>query len=212
MKIINKFLVAALLVIPFFANASEVEPQTEPTSVNMVVNDNPKLMYDFMPYIGATAPKWILNINKVVGKSTNTIKTLVYREDSSPNTYTFTVIDDLLYSVDVRLGNYDSKNWTVENKYEKLGVASGIADSLQANGFIMSIDKSNRNVRYFQKGKIVVALDNYKTQYKKDSNDSAIMVSFTHKDVTETIKQREVEIVNRMAIEKQNEYRDLIGK
>lgn len=205
---------AALLLIPFFANAGEAVTETEPTPTysNVVVNDNPKLMYDFMPYIGAAAPKWILNINKAVGKSNKTIKTLVYREDSSPNTYTFTVIDDLLYSVDVRLGNYDSKNWTVEDKYQKLGVASGIADSLQANGFAMTIDKSNRNVRYFQKGQVIVALDNYKTQYKKDSNDSAIMVSFTHKDVTETIKKREVEIVNRMAIEKQNEYRDLIGK
>lgn len=201
---------AALLVIPCLAIASEVE--VKPTPLNEVVNDNPKLMYDFMPFIGAAAPKWILNINKEIGDSKKTIKTLVYREASSPNTYTFNIIDDLLYSVDVRLGNYDSKNWTLEDKYEKLGVASGIADSLQANGFAMSIDKSNRDVRYFQKGQMVVTLDNYKTQYKKGSNDSAIMVSFTHKNVTETIKNREVEIVNRIAIEKQNEYRDLIGK
>lgn len=207
---------ATLLVIPLFANASEVQtepaPVTLPVNVNENVNDNPKLMYDFMPYIGAAAPKWILNINKEVGNSRKTIKTLVYKEPLSPNTYTFTVIDDLLYSVDVRLGNYESKNWTVEDKYQKLGVASGIADSLQANGFEMRIDKSNKSVRYFQKGQVVVSLDNYKTQYKKGSNDSAIMVGFTHKEVVETIKKQEVDIVNRMAIEKQNEYRDLIGK
>jgi hypothetical protein len=209
-KIINKFLVAALLVIPLIANASEVETEPASVSVPVNVNDNPKLMYDFIPYIGAKVPKWITNVDKQVEKSNKIIKTFFYFE--SPNTYTFTVIDDILYSVEVRLGNYDFKNWTVENKYQKLGVASGIADSLQANGFTMSIDKTNTNIRYFQKGDVVVTLDNYKTQYKKDSNDSSILVSFTNNKVTEKIKKLEVDIVNQMAIEKQSEYRDLIGK
>lgn len=198
----KKYLLAALLVIPMFANASD----------NDIVNENPKLMYDFIPYIGAIAPKWILDIDPKESESKKVVKTIDYKDPSNGNEYTFNVIDTMLHSVEVRIGNYDKKRWTLEDKYQKLGIASGIADSLQANGFNMRINKGEPNVRYFQKDIMVVTLDNYKTQYKKDSRDSAILVVFTNSQVAEKIKPLEVSVVNRMAIEHQTEYKDLIGK
>lgn len=200
---IKKYLLAALLVLPMLANASD----------NETVNENPKLMYDFIPYIGATAPKWILNIDQKESESKKVVKTIMYKDPSNGNEYTFNVIDTMLHSVEVRIiDKYEKQRWTLEDKYRKLGIASGIADSLQANGFSMRINKGEPNVRYFKKDSMVVTLDNYKTQYKKDSRDSAILVVFTNSEVDEKIKQLEISVVNRMAIERQSEYKDLIGK
>lgn len=200
---IKKYLLAALLVLPMLVNASD----------NETVNENPKLMYDFIPYIGATAPKWILNIDQKESESKKVVKTIMYKDPSNGNEYTFNVIDTMLHSVEVRIiDKYEKQRWTLEDKYRKLGIASGIADSLQANGFSMRINKGEPNVRYFKKDSMVVTLDNYKTQYKKDSRDSAILVVFTNSEVDEKIKQLEISVVNRMAIERQSEYKDLIGK
>lgn len=193
---------AILCLIPMIATAS----------------DNPKVMYDFIPYLGARAPDWVMNINKTESASNKVVKTLIYEEPNADNQYIFTLFDDILYSVEVRIGKYDrlgrhnKDQWTVEDKYEKLGIASGLADSLQANGFSMIRDKNDSKVRYFEKGDVFISLDNYQTQYKKDSDDPAILVVFSNKKFTLQVEKHRPDIISRLAIEHQGLYKDLIGK
>ena len=192
----KKYLIAIFLLIPMIVTA----------------NDNPKVMYDFIPYLGARAPDWIMNINKRESESNKVIKTIVYEEMTSLNVYTFTLFDDIVYSVEVRIGKIGKEPWTVEDKYKKLGIASGLADSLQANGFTMTVNKNDSKVRYFEKGDVVISLDNYQTQYKKDSNDPAILLTFINNKFTQQVIKRRPDIISRLSIEHKDAYKDLIGK
>lgn len=192
----KKYLIAIFLLIPMMVTA----------------NDNPKVMYDFIPYLGARAPDWIMNINKRESESNKVIKTFVYEEMTSLNVYTFTLFDDIVYSVEVRIGKIGKEPWTVEDKYKKLGIASGLADSLQANGFTMTVNKNDSKVRYFEKGDVVISLDNYQTQYKKDSNDPAILLTFINNKFTQQVIKRRPDIISRLSIEHKDDYKDLIGK
>lgn len=192
----KKYLIAIFLLIPMIVTA----------------NDNPKVMYDFIPYLGARAPDWIMNINKRESESNKVIKTIVYEEMTSLNVYTFTLFDDIVYSVEVRIGKIGKEPWTVEDKYKKLGIASGLADSLQANGFTMTVNKNDAKVRYFEKGDVVISLDNYQTQYKKDSNDPAILLTFINNKFTQQVIKRRPDIISRLSIEHKDAYKDLIGK
>ena len=192
----KKYLIAIFLLIPMIVTA----------------NDNPKVMYDFIPYLGARAPDWIMNINKRESESNKVIKPIVYEEMTSLNVYTFTLFDDIVYSVEVRIGKIGKEPWTVEDKYKKLGIASGLADSLQANGFTMTVNKNDSKVRYFEKGDVVISLDNYQTQYKKDSNDPAILLTFINNKFTQQVIKRRPDIISRLSIEHKDAYKDLIGK
>lgn len=193
---------AILLLIPMAANAS----------------DSPKVMYDFIPYLGARAPDWVLNIDKTESASNKVVKTLIYEEPNADNQYIFTLFDDILYSVEVRIGKYNklvkkkTDVWTIEDKYKKLGIASGIADSLQANGFSMTVNRNDSKVRYFEKGDIMISLDNYQTQYKKDSNDDSILLTFDNKKFLEQVIKHRPDIISRLSIEHKDAYKDLIGK
>lgn len=193
---LKKYLMAIVLLIPMVATAS----------------DNPKLMYDFIPYLGARAPDWIMNVNKSESASNKVVKTIVYEETTSDNVYTYTLFDDILFSVEVRIGKNGKEKWTVEEKYKKLGIASGLADSLQANGFTMSTNRNDSKVRYFEKGDVFITLDNYQTQYKKDSQDPAILLVFSNNKFTAQVEKHRPDIISRLSIEHQGLYKDLIGK
>lgn len=190
---LKKYLMAILLSISALASA----------------NDNPQVMYDVMPYIGARAPDWVLNINKEESSSSKIIKTIVYAKDD--NTYTYTLFDDILYSVEVRL-NTKKNDWTVEEQYKKLGIAHGVADSLIANGFKMSKDNNNTKMRLFDKGDIKIVLDNYQTQFLSNSQDPAITLVITNNKFVEQVKKHQEDILSRLAVEHKNTYKDLIGK
>lgn len=187
---------AILLFIPMVATA----------------NDNVKVMYDFMPYIGAKAPDWVTNLNPRESASKKVVKTFIQEDTTSENVYTFTLFDDILYSVEVRIGKNGTPRWTVEEKYKKLGIASGIADSLQANGFTMTTNRNDLKVRYFEKGDMFISLENYQTQYNKNNNDPAILMTFTNNKFTEQVTKHRPDIISRLAIEHQLLYKDLIGK
>jgi len=190
---LKKYLIAILLSIPLLASA----------------NDNPQVMYDVMPYIGAKAPDWVLNVNKEESTSNKIIKTIVYTKDD--NAYTYTLFDDILFSVEVRL-NTKKNDWTVEEQYKKLGIAHGIADSLLANGFKMSKDNNNSKMRLFDKGDINIVLDNYQTQFVSNSQDPAITLVITNNKFVEQVRKHRDDILSRLAVEHKNAYKDLIGK
>lgn len=197
---IKKYLVALLLLVPLMSAASDVE------------NINPKVMYDFMPYIGGPVPEWILNLDQQEKKADKVVKTIDYKELNSKLDYRYTIFNNILYSVEVRVGSYDKPRWSMEDKYEKLAIATGIADSLTANGFVMTTDKLNKTVRYFEKMNVFVTLDNYQTQYLKNGTESAILLTFTAPKFTEQVNKNRSEILNKMSIEHKDVYKDLIGK
>jgi hypothetical protein len=197
---IKKYLVALLLLVPLMSSASDGE------------NINPKVMYDFMPYIGGPAPEWILNLNPQEKKADKVIKTIDYKEFNSNLNYRYTIFNNILYSVEVRIGSYDKPRWSIEDQYEKLAIASGIADSLTANGFVMTSDKINKKIRYFEKMSVFITLDNYQTQYLNNSKESAILLTFTAPKFTEQVRKNRSEILNKMSIENKDVYKDLIGK
>jgi hypothetical protein len=197
---IKKYLITLLLLMPLMSSASDVE------------NINPKVMYDFMPYIGGPAPEWILNLNQQEKTADKVVKTIDYQELNSNLDYRYTIFNNILYSVEVRIGSYDKPRWSIEDQYEKLAIATGIADSLTANGFVMTTDKLNKKVRYFEKMNVFITLDNYQTQYIKDSKESAILLTFTAPKFTEQVSKNRSEILNKMSIEHKDVYKDLIGK
>jgi len=197
---IKKYLVTLLLLVPMMSSASDV------------ANINPKVMYDFIPYIGAVAPEWILNLNEQEKKSNKVVKTIDYKELNSNLDYRYTIFNNILYSVEVRIGSYDKPRWSIEDQYEKLSIAAGIADSLTANGFLMTNDKVNKKIRHFEKMSVFITIDNYQTQYLNNSTESAILLTFTAPKFTEQVKQNRLEILNKMSIENKDKYKDLIGK
>lgn len=193
---IKKFLLALILLVPMIASAS----------------DNPKGMYDFMPYLGARTPDWIANLNKTESSANKVIKTIDYKESNSDTSYRYTLFDDILYSVEVRVGYFGKDNWSIEDKYTKLGIATGIADSLQANGFAMTANRDDSSVRYFEKNDIFVSLSNYQTQYRKDTQESSIILLFTNNKFNDQVQKQRSDILSRLSIEHKAMYQDLIGK
>lgn len=196
---LKKYLVALLLMLPLITHA----------------NESPTVMYDFIPYLGAKAPSWITDLDKEESQKNKIIKTIVTRSESTHNEYVYTLFDDILYSVEIYIGDYTQPDWRVENRYEKLAVAAGIANNLQANGFKMESDRNDSKVRFLIKGDVSITLDNYQTQYKTNSEGtrkSAIYLGFINSKFSNEVFKHRNDLLNRLSIEHKATYQDIIGK